>query len=291
MAAPNRSLNILTFVVALGFSVLLPERRVELREHSDSLAETLSSVSTELSENSGRAHRQRLTVDGLGWQRFHDARNPQTGAIPAFEKAVAQAAALCEQRDVLAPALATVDKIDRHQVETNPDRLRSTEYATELTTLLNDFEAINEARVDFEKTQAELTELQGLFEDRIVALDDSEQNVPNLKNTTNNLEADWGYWEARYRERLAFNAPAGPGVVPPAWLAAAGLDVNCDWNDIIIDMGAEGKLQPRTKMTVARSHQFVCSVRGSKVYDRYAVAEVLPKLRQGEALVGDRVLY
>ncbi|MFT5129912.1 MAG: hypothetical protein ACI8W8_003541 [Rhodothermales bacterium] len=391
MATLNRTLNLLIFVaalVALGFTLALNERRLELREHSETLASTLAAVSTTLSENSGTTQHEQLTADGLGWQRFHELRSPQSGESAAFQKmledAVAQAEDLREQRDMLAQSLADVgerfqidgasaenlqlladsadfatemveklsaidrrdrntaraiaalsrnvghdlqsddlldvdrseaeldsltdhvqaidlrsaqlaetmaqivSKIDLHQFETNPDRLRGADYASELASLLNDFDAINESLADFAQTKAELAEKERLFEETTIALNDTELNIANLQSRNDNLRADADYWKLRYEQLVVISEPP---TAPPTRTTAAVLDVNYDWNYITIDIGAEHKLQPTTEMTLAREDQFICNVRVSKVYDRYAVAEVLPKLRQGQVLAGDRVLF
>jgi hypothetical protein len=390
MAAFNRILNLLTLVaaiVALGYTVVLHERRVELREHSETLAATVADVSVALSENSGTTQHERLTEDGLNWQRFHDLRNPQTGDYAAFQKvldqALVQADALRQQRDMLAQTLASVgerfevdganaenlqmladsaesaasmieklnavdrrdrntaraiaalsrdighdlnteaildveqseaqldalashvreldtrsaqlaetmaqivNKIDNHQFETNPEQLRGANYATELTALLNDFESINESLADFASAKAEIIEFEARNEELLIALEDSNHTVDSLQITTVNLKADVDYWKGQ-----ATRPPAiGGGGIGPIRTTASVLDVNYDWNYIIIDLGAADKLQPTTELTVAREDQFVCNVRVSKVYDNHAVAEVLPKLRQGEVLAGDRVLF
>jgi hypothetical protein len=391
MVALNRIVNILTFVAALvafGFTLVLHQRRVELRTHSETLASALAQVSQSLSTNSGTTQHERLTETGLGWQRFHELRNPQTGDIADFQKvldeAVAQADALRQQRDMLAGTLAKVgerfevdgasaenlqlladsaqaatelseklnavdrrdrntarviaalgrdigldtesetvldihanaetldelanyvrdmdmrsaqladtmaqivDKIDRHEFETNPDRLRNADYAGEMAALLNDFEAINEALIDFEQAEAELVETRQLFEKTLVALDDSNQNLSNLKIRNDNLAADVRYWKGKY-DSIVVTPP--PEEQPPTRSVASVIEVNYDWNYVIIDMGAEDRLQPNTELTVGRENEFICSVRVSKVYDRHAVAEVLPKLRQGEVLAGDRVFF
>ncbi len=66
--------------------------------------------------------------------------------------------------------------------------------------------------------------------------------------------------------------------------------VNYDYNYIIINIGGEEKLIYGTQLTIARDREFICNVMVTKVYKKFAVAEILPENKQGEVLEGDRVL-
>jgi hypothetical protein len=74
-------------------------------------------------------------------------------------------------------------------------------------------------------------------------------------------------------------------------LSGSVVDVNYDWNYVIINLGAKDNLPPKLEMIVAREKEYICRVVVSKVYDDYAVAEVLPDLKKGKVLEGDRVIF
>lgn len=69
------------------------------------------------------------------------------------------------------------------------------------------------------------------------------------------------------------------------------LRVNYDYNYVILDIGAESKLIEGIVMTVARGREYICKAKVTKVYKKYAVAEVLPGLKAGKVVPGDRIFY
>ncbi len=69
------------------------------------------------------------------------------------------------------------------------------------------------------------------------------------------------------------------------------IDVDYAYNFVIIDLGDDDKLPPKTMLTVARDREFICKIQVSKIYKNYAVAEILPDLKQGSVVKGDRVFY
>ena len=229
-------------------------------------------------------------VSALGRDIGLDTDSDEILDVGESEKSLEEFAGYVRDMDMRSAQLAEtmariVDKIDRHQFETNADRLRSADYAGELVSLLNDFESINDSLIELERTQTELTETQGLLESNLVALDSANHNLGAVMAKNKNLEADVAYWKGQC---IIERPPSDP---QPPTRSASVLEVNYDWNYVIIDMGKKDLLQPNTELTVGRDKQFICSVRVSKVYDDHAVAEVLPKLRQGEVLAGDRVFY
>jgi hypothetical protein len=131
MSTLNRLLHFGTLalaVVALVFGVLLHQRRGEIRQHGDALADVVSLASAELDRNSGTMYGDRLhrdpiagtdgeTVNGgtLGCQNFHELRDPTSGTYEAFDELLrefgSQVADVRSQRDDLARALADVSGV------------------------------------------------------------------------------------------------------------------------------------------------------------------------------------
>jgi chromosome segregation ATPase len=187
-------------------------------------------------------------------------------------------------------------KIDEHkEFEVNVDALKGPNYATELTALLNDFNNINDKLRELEKTTIELTETQSNLERTITALDDASNNIARLQNKNANLLADNKLLRKRLddmtRDMQQQVAQGGASGATLKKLSGSIIDVNYDWNYVIIDLGAKDNLPPKLEMIVARDKEYICRVVVSKVYDDYAVAEVLPELKKGKVLEGDRVIF
>jgi chromosome segregation ATPase len=399
MAFLNRFLAFLIFAagaVALVYSYLLFERRTQLRNHSETLAQTMVDVADVLATNSETTEQEQLQEDDLSWQAHRDAMDPTTKSFDKYEsnvkKAIELAQKIREQRDNIAVAvqgigssfqfedtraedvqsvltyeetLATLQekltatrnrdravaskveaiaakigldipedtlldneafagpldtfgdhiaaldkraedfrehiaqittKIDEHkEFEVNVDALKGPNYATELTALLNDFNNINDKLRELEKTTIELTETQSNLERTITALDDASNNIARLQNKNANLLADNKLLRKRVddmtRDLQVNAANSGASGATLKKLSGSVIDVNYDWNYIIINLGAKDNLPPKLEMIVAREKEYICRVVVSKVYDDYAVAEVLPDLKKGEVLEGDRVIF
>ena len=69
------------------------------------------------------------------------------------------------------------------------------------------------------------------------------------------------------------------------------INVNYDWNYVIINLGKEHNLPENLEMTVARDQEYICKVLVTRVYPKYAVAEILPKNKHGNVIEGDRVIF
>lgn len=68
------------------------------------------------------------------------------------------------------------------------------------------------------------------------------------------------------------------------------MKVNYDYSYVIIDIGGKDQLVYGTQLAIARDREFICNVMVTKVYQKYAVADIVPENKQGEVLEGDRVI-
>ena len=399
MAILNRFLAFLIFasgVTALVFSYLLFERRIQLRAHSEVLAETMAEVADTLAQNSETTEQEQLKKDDLTWQAHRDSMDVTTKTFDKYDNKVKTAIELAqkvrEQRDDIAVAVQQIgtsfqledtaaedvqsvltykeslttlqeqltatrtrdravaakvesiaakigsdmlegalldnnnyaepldqfaddvsdldkraedfrehiaqitEKISEHkEFEVNVDALKGPNYSTELTALLNDFNNINDKLRELEKKTIELTETQSNLERTITALDDASNNIARLQNKNANLLADNKLLRKRVddmtrdlQQQVAVGGASGATLKK---LSGNIVDVNYDWNYVIIDLGAKDNLPPKLEMIVAREKEYICRVVVSKVYDDYAVAEVLPELKKGDVLEGDRVIF
>ena len=73
-------------------------------------------------------------------------------------------------------------------------------------------------------------------------------------------------------------------------LTGSVLDVNYDRNYVLIDIGGMHNMRPNYTMIVARNDELICKVKTTRVYKKYAVAEILPELNKGAVIAGDRVI-
>jgi hypothetical protein len=155
--------------------------------------------------------------------------------------------------DTLSKAPAVITEYD---FQMNPDRVKSeTEYQNELNQLLTDFAGINEKLNELAKTKIQLEETKKQLE---------EYDICERKNQQG----------------------GGPLITQQGKV----LKVNYEHNYVIINLGARHNLVPNVELKVARDSEFVCKVYVSRVLDDHSVCEILPTLRQGTVVEGDRVI-
>ncbi len=80
-------------------------------------------------------------------------------------------------------------------------------------------------------------------------------------------------------------------VIPTKALNGTVVKVNYDYDYVIIDLGAKDDLLFDTQLSVARHREFICTISVTRVYKNFAVAEIIPKNRQGNVIEGDRVVW
>jgi hypothetical protein len=68
--------------------------------------------------------------------------------------------------------------------------------------------------------------------------------------------------------------------------------VNYDYNYVIISHdGKQDKISYGVPLTVARDREYICKVKVTKIYKKFAVAEILTDDKIGEVVEGDRVVW
>ena len=78
---------------------------------------------------------------------------------------------------------------------------------------------------------------------------------------------------------------------PLKGLAGKVIEVNDEWNFIVIDLGAEDRLVESAEALVHRADQLLGKVRISQVDETMAVADVLLDWRKGSIQVGDSIAF
>lgn len=183
-----------------------------------------------------------------------------------------------------------VEKIDAHNFEVDANLLNDPNvYTGELTAMLNDFTNINEKLTDYEKYKVEFLETKDTLEKTIMALESSHDNLAALENKLASLETDYGSVKKRYNQLVGDTVKTESSELKK--LEGEVLNVDYDWNYVIVNLGTEDNLPENLEMTVAREQEYICKVLVTRVFKNYAVAEILPKLKQGSVIEGDRVIF
>ena len=198
---------------------------------------------------------------------------------------------LKEQRVNFSDALSqAVAKIDVHDFEVNTELLNDDNaYAGELTAILNDFTSINEKLKDYEKYKVEFLETKDTLARTILALESSHDNLAALENKLGNLEREYTSMKSRYNRLIGDTSQPKDSRLQK--LEGLILDVDYDWNYVVLNLGAKDNLPENLEMTVARAQEYICKVLVTRVYNNYSVAEILPKLKEGNVIEGDRVIF
>ena len=69
------------------------------------------------------------------------------------------------------------------------------------------------------------------------------------------------------------------------------INVNYDWDYVIINLGEKDSLPENLELIIARDKEYICKVLVTRVHHDYAVAEILPNVRHGNVIEGDRVIF
>ena len=189
--------------------------------------------------------------------------------------------------DTLSQAVA---KIDSHDFEADAAMLGDeTEYAGQLTAILNDFASINDKLQDYEKYKVEFLETKDTLEKTRIALESTHDNLATLENKLANVETEHLSLRTRYNRLVGDTSQKEDRQLQK--LEGKILEVDYDWNYVVLDLGSKDSLPENLEMTVAREQEYICKVLVTKVYKNYAVAEILPKLKEGNVIQGDRVIF
>ena len=178
--------------------------------------------------------------------------------------------------------------ITEYDFQMNQDRVKTeTDYQNELNQLLTDFAGINEKLNELARTKIQLEETKKQLEEYITALEDAQDNIKTLETRLANIEAQL---EIVQRNLEICESRTGSDKNPTLTSNGKVVKVNYEHNYVIINIGARNNLVPNVELKVARDKEFICKIYVSRVMDDFAVCEILPDLRQGMVVEGDRVI-
>ncbi len=183
-----------------------------------------------------------------------------------------------------------VTKIDAHNFEVDESSLKdSNEYVVALTAILNDFDNINDKLKNYEKYKIEFIETKDALERTIEALESANDNYSAIENKLASVENNYGALRKKYS--VLVGESSGTQITQLKKVEGKIINVNYDWNYVIINLGKRDNLPENLEMIVARDQEYICKVLVSRVFSDYSVAEILPKVKHGNAIEGDRVIF
>jgi len=83
--------------------------------------------------------------------------------------------------------------------------------------------------------------------------------------------------------------PTGPVVIAPD-IEGEVVEVNDEWNFVILNLGREEGVNEEMQMLVARDDELVARLQVSKVLRKISIAEILPEVQTTGIKIGDRVI-
>lgn len=308
MATANRILNILMAVAALAAAVLatrLYTVRQEARARADALAAAVNGAWGHL--DGGRA--------ALDWAVFHENQDAVHQSLFRFENAArdlrderdAQRRTVAKLRVELADTRGelaqTQQAIEETRTEFNHARGEGQRFAVTLRGIGTD---LGQPLVNLEA--AGIEQLQ----QTVIAVKLRAAQVPALLTANDELSAalkrtraEVGLFENQLTARDGAIAALRKEVgrlelvindlrlkpPPPGLPDGAIVMVNYDYHFAIIDLGRRQSLPVGLELVVSRAGEYICDLQVSRVYENYAVAEIVPGRAVGLAVPGDSVAF
>ncbi len=184
-----------------------------------------------------------------------------------------------------------VKRVTKYQWETDTAQLTDeTRYSGVLTSMLNDFDGINEQLVLYGKTKLQLAEsklkIEELIDEQDLLKEELLQARGKIKELLEKIRGGRGGGGGRNKIKPG---PDNDVELPPD-IEGHIVQVNSEWNFVVIDLGWEKGLRDQTQMLIARGNSLVARVMVSKVLRKICVAEILPEIQTADIVVGDRVI-
>jgi hypothetical protein len=181
--------------------------------------------------------------------------------------------------------VAGIRGVNKHTWQADPEKLKDErEYSGVLTSLQNDFTDINEQLALYEQAKKEVAEqktrisqLVEEVEEASAELKDVKKDLTKAKNQIVRLQKATGMNE---------DGPSGPDPN----LSGEVVEVNDQWNFVVLNLGRTNRLPENLKMLVARGDKLVARLQVSRVMGKVSVAEILPDANVEAVKVGDRVI-
>lgn len=180
--------------------------------------------------------------------------------------------------------IAGINSVSKHTWQADAEKVKDErEYSGALTSLQNDFAEINEQLALYEQAKKEVAEQKQRISQLV---EEVEETTAELKDVKKDL-AKAKTQITRLQKATGFDGEAGS--VDPN-LAGQVVEVNDQWNFVVLNLGRVNRVPENLKMLVARDDKLVARLQVSKVFGKVSVAEILPEASIAAVKVGDRVI-
>lgn len=181
--------------------------------------------------------------------------------------------------------VAGIRGVNKHTWQANPDKIKSdTEYSGALTSLQNDFTDINEQLALYEQAKKQVAEQKTRISQLVQEVEENSAELKDVKKDLAKTKYDLA------KARKALGTPEGGPEGPAADLSGEVVEVNDQWNFVVLNLGRSNRVPENLKMLVARGDKLVARLQVSKVLGKVSVAEILPEAKIDSVKVGDRVI-
>jgi DNA repair exonuclease SbcCD ATPase subunit len=182
----------------------------------------------------------------------------------------------------------SITRINKHEWETNADAIKDErEYSAALTSLLNDYDDINEKLALYEKAKIQIAEQKERIKGLVNDLDETRDKLDKSQDELTKAMA-----ELKNLRRIVTgkaDVEFGKDGMDPN-LEGEVLEVNPKWNYIILGLGRKDQIQENMQMLVARKNKLIAKVIISKVLGTVSIGEILPEIKIGSVEIGDKVI-
>jgi len=159
---------------------------------------------------------------------------------------------------------------------------------------LNVLDNMNEQVAGYDKIKVDLDQLRVSMGEQVKKAEECFAQVNMLENQLADANAELERLQGGTTTTTTTTTTIDDPLRPPGGgqdFDGSVVKVNYKFNYVIITLGQKDGLLNNLTMTVHRDREFICKIQVSKVYENYAVAEILPDLKQGDVIEGDRVFY
>lgn len=182
-----------------------------------------------------------------------------------------------------------VDHVEKFPWQVDKTQIPSeTEYAGSLTAILTDYDGLNTELKKFEICRNELDVTKKKLENTIIDLNAKQKLLAQAEGEVFKLQAE----NTKLKKFVGSDgnrlATGGEVIIDPN-LEGRVLQVNKDWNFVILNLGAN-KVRESMEFLVARDDKFIARLQVSKVFKNVSIAEILPDRQTGPIEAADRVI-
>ncbi len=191
--------------------------------------------------------------------------------------------------DQYSTAITTVvDKLGAERMEVQASQFKDPKQAEQaLTTFANNLEKIRTSLDSVDVMEGRIDSLETERDRLADSLGISKENVIRLTNRVEQLELQ----NADLLTQKPDNTAPVESQPRTEILEGRIVDVNYDWGYVVINIGQSDNLTNNISMTVGRDREYIGNVLVTKVFNDYAVAEIVPEMQQGMVLEGDNVYW